>query len=68
LGAHLRHAVSLTASHHIALDWRELHVAIRFWDHPSGRTRRSWARAFWSSDGQHGTDQPYPGLTKGQTS
>jgi CRISPR system Cascade subunit CasB len=50
LGVHLRHAVSLAASRHIALDWRELHTAIRFWDHPSGRARRTWARAFWSAD------------------
>jgi CRISPR type I-E-associated protein CasB/Cse2 len=49
LPVHLRHAVGLVGSHHIALDWRELHRAIRFWDHPSGRTKRAWARQFWAA-------------------
>lgn len=50
LPTHLRHAVSLVAGHGIALDYRNLHTAIRFWDHPSDRTRRQWARAFWTLD------------------
>lgn len=50
LANHLRHAVSLAASHGMALDYRDLHTAIRFWDHPSDRTRRQWARAFWTPD------------------
>ena len=50
LPIHLRHAVALAASHHIAIDWRTLHTAIRHWDHPSGRIRRDWARTFWSPD------------------
>lgn len=50
LAPHLRHAVSLVAGHGIALDWRNLHAAIRFWDHPSNRTRRRWARAFWTDE------------------
>ncbi len=50
LDTHLRHAVGLVAGHGIALDWRELHTAIRFWDHQSNRTRRNWARAFWTPD------------------
>ena len=51
LPAHLRHAVSLVASQsqRIALDYRDLHAAIRFWDR-SDRTRRQWARAFWTPD------------------
>jgi CRISPR system Cascade subunit CasB len=48
LPAHLRHAVSLVAGHGIALDYRDLHAAIRFWG--SDRTRRQWARAFWTPD------------------
>jgi CRISPR type I-E-associated protein CasB/Cse2 len=48
LGEHLRHAVTLVASHGLAIDWRDLHDAIRYWDHPSDRTRRTWARAFWN--------------------
>lgn len=48
LGVHLRHAVGLAGSHHIGLDWRDMHEAIRFWDHPSRRARRQWARTFWS--------------------
>jgi len=49
LPTHLRHAVSLAASQGIALDYRDLHAAIRFWDR-SDRTRRQWARAFWTPD------------------
>lgn len=48
LGPHLRHAVSLAASHGFALDWRDLHRTVRFWNRPSHRSRRAWARAFWS--------------------
>jgi CRISPR type I-E-associated protein CasB/Cse2 len=47
LGEHLRHGVTLVASHGLAIDWRDLHDAIRYWDHPSDRTRRQWARDFW---------------------
>jgi CRISPR system Cascade subunit CasB len=50
LGDHLRHAVTLVASHGLPIDWRELHAAIRDWDRPSDRIRRRWARAFWGSD------------------
>jgi CRISPR system Cascade subunit CasB len=49
LPAHLRHAVSLVAGHGIALDYRDLQAAIRFWDR-SDRARRQWARAFWTPD------------------
>ena len=51
LGDHLRHAVTLAASHGLAIDWRDLHAAIRYWDHPSDRRRRQWARDFWSRAG-----------------
>jgi len=51
LGEHLRHAVTLVASHGLAIDWRDLHAAVRYWDHPSDRTRRQWARDFWSHAG-----------------
>lgn len=55
LGPHLRHAVGLVASHGSSLDWRDLHLAVRFWDHHSNRSRRQWARVFWISDGNEGT-------------
>jgi CRISPR system Cascade subunit CasB len=58
LGPHLRHAVSLVAGHGLPLDWRDLHRTVRFWDHPSNRSRRDWARAFWapySDDGSLNT-------------
>jgi len=48
LPVHLRHAVTLVASHSLAIDWRDVHRAIRYWDHPSDRARRRWARAFWT--------------------
>ena len=59
LGPHLRHAVGLVASHGSALDWRDLHRTLRFWDHSSNRSRRAWARAFWAAgdDGTSGTHQ-----------
>lgn len=50
LEQHLRHAVSLVGSHGVALDWRDLHRTVRFWNHPFNRSRRQWARAFWTSD------------------
>jgi CRISPR type I-E-associated protein CasB/Cse2 len=60
---HLRHAVTLVASHGLAIDWRDLHAAIRYWDHPSDRMRRRWARAFWASES---SSQPAkPRLRKG---
>jgi CRISPR system Cascade subunit CasB len=49
LPIHLRHAVSLVAGHGLAIDWRDLHDTIRWWDHPLDRARRRWARAFWAS-------------------
>jgi CRISPR system Cascade subunit CasB len=48
LPTHLRHAVSLVAGHGIAIDWRDLHAAVRWWNHPRDRVRRRWARAFWT--------------------
>lgn len=48
LGLHLRHAVGIVGSHGFALDWRDLHRTVRFWDHYSNRSRRAWARAFWT--------------------
>jgi len=50
LPTHLRHAVTLVASRRHAIDWANLHTSIRFWDHPSDRTRRDWARDFWAPD------------------
>ncbi len=48
LPTHLRHAVMLVATEGLSLDWRDLHTAIRFWDHPADRARRRWARDFWT--------------------
>lgn len=50
LPTHLRHAVTLVASHKLAIDWRDLHTKIRFWESTSDRARREWARDFWTSD------------------
>ncbi|MBL8602067.1 MAG: type I-E CRISPR-associated protein Cse2/CasB [Myxococcales bacterium] len=57
LGTHLRHAVTLIASRGLAIDWRDLHTTLRFWDRPAqppnqDRARREWARDFWSDDTQ----------------
>jgi CRISPR type I-E-associated protein CasB/Cse2 len=50
LPTHLRHAVTLVASRGLAIDWRDLHTKIRFWESNSDRARREWARDFWASD------------------
>lgn len=50
LPTHLRHAVTLVASHGLAIDWRDLHTKIRFWEATSDRARREWARDFWTTD------------------
>lgn len=55
LPMHLRHAVTLAASKRLPIDWSDLHTSIRFWDHPSDRTRRAWARDFWAPDDTHET-------------
>jgi CRISPR type I-E-associated protein CasB/Cse2 len=49
LGEHLRHAVTLIASHGLPIDWRDLHAAIKYWD--QDWMRRQWARDFWSHAG-----------------
>jgi len=49
LASHLRHAVSLVASKKIPIDWRDLHRAIRHWQHEDDFVRRQWARDFWAS-------------------
>src|SRR5690606_20605057 len=49
LGPHLRHAGGLVASQNVAIDWRDLHRTLRFWDHPSSKSRRRWAREFWTA-------------------
>lgn len=59
LPTHLRHAVSLVAGHGIAIDWRDVHDAIRWWDRPLDRVRRRWARAFWApADSSKTVDNP----------
>jgi CRISPR system Cascade subunit CasB len=55
LATHLRHAVTLVASKGLAIDWRDLHTTLRFWDRQTDpphqdRARREWARDFWSVD------------------
>lgn len=50
LATHLRHAVSLVASKHQAIDWDDLYRAIRHWDHEEDFARRRWATAFWADE------------------
>lgn len=52
LATHLRHVVSLVAGAGHAIDWQNLHRAIRHWDHDDDFVRRDWARDFWSPDSQ----------------
>lgn len=49
LPTHLRHAVALAASHKHPVDWRDLHRAIRCWEHEDDIARRQWARDFWNA-------------------
>lgn len=64
LGPHLRHAVSLVASHHLPIDWSELYRAIRAWDRVDERNskkpspRRRWANDFWTTDGADEAQSP----------
>jgi CRISPR type I-E-associated protein CasB/Cse2 len=48
LDTHLRHAVSLVASKHHAIDWLDLYRTIASWDSADQRARRAWARDFWA--------------------
>jgi CRISPR system Cascade subunit CasB len=48
LPVHLRHAVSLLASHGLAFDWDDVLTTVQFWDHDSNRSKRDWAREFWT--------------------
>lgn len=54
LPTHLRHAVALVAGRKLAIDWRELHRAIRAWDADTDNARRRWAREFWTSEDHDG--------------
>lgn len=47
LDTHLRTAVSLLASHEIAIDYAQLLRDLNYWGHPERRVQRSWARSFW---------------------
>jgi CRISPR system Cascade subunit CasB len=49
LAPHLRHAVSLLAGKGLAIDWDNLLRALRYWDHEEARSRREWARDFWTA-------------------
>ncbi len=46
LPVHLRNAISLVASHRIAVDWADLYRAIRGWRREG--PRRRWASQYWS--------------------
>lgn len=48
LPKHLRHAVSLLASHNVPIDWQQLLNDLRWWDDPERRVQHRWARDFWS--------------------
>lgn len=48
LPRHLRHAVSLLASHDIPVDWQQLLSDLRKWDDPDRHVQHRWAREFWS--------------------
>jgi CRISPR system Cascade subunit CasB len=52
LPTHLRSAVAIVASKGTAIDWRDLHRALRYWDHPDDFVRREWARDFWAPAGE----------------
>ncbi len=55
LAPHLRHAISLVASKHLAIDWADLYRAIKYWDRADEpgaprSPRRRWASDFWTSE------------------
>ncbi len=43
----LRHAVALTASSSIAIDWSELLNDLLHWETPARHVQRRWARMYW---------------------
>jgi CRISPR system Cascade subunit CasB len=49
LPTHLRHAVTLTRSAGIDLDWSALIHDVLRWGSPAGSTQKKWAREFWGS-------------------
>jgi CRISPR system Cascade subunit CasB len=61
LAPHLRHAVSLVAGRKEAIDWGDLHRAIRNWDHQDDFVRREWARDFWAGAPEQGASAPAEG-------
>lgn len=48
VGQHLRRLVAMLASEGLAFDWSDLLRALKNWDFEDNRTRRQWARDFWS--------------------
>lgn len=49
LPEHLRHAVSLLASHDVPINWARLLRDIHGWDWEDHPVQRAWARAFWGT-------------------
>jgi CRISPR system Cascade subunit CasB len=47
LADRLRHAVALSKSKGVPIDWNNLYQDIRHWSNPSGFVQKNWARAYW---------------------
>jgi CRISPR type I-E-associated protein CasB/Cse2 len=50
LGYHLRRWVNLAAHAGVPLDWAQLLVDWRHWDHPDQFVQMAWAEAFWREE------------------
>jgi CRISPR system Cascade subunit CasB len=44
---YLRQAIGFLKSKEVPVNWQQLLVDLRAWDHPEGYVQRDWARAFW---------------------
>lgn len=62
LSYRLRQMVKLLASSDVGVDWAQLLVDLRHWNHPSKLVQRRWAKNFYSSadDAQSESDDPTP--------
>lgn len=49
----LRHAVALTASSSIAIDWSDLLKDLLNWESPTRYVQRKWARMYWQHTQPH---------------
>ena len=63
LPGHLRRVISLARQAGIAVNWAQLLVDLRYWDHPERFVQIAWAHAFWGSERQDSATPPTSSAT-----